>query len=159
MLVLTIQKDLADWAGLNRLLKPTENRAWLTDITHCLNVIELSREEFQDNILLRYGIVPLNLPNDFDGYGKKCLVSHALSCPRGGLILARNNDDSKEWGALLYQYLNPSCISYKPKINSRTVQGDKNGVRAWVATEGQEGEVNEEVEGTTGQTMVPDESR
>ena len=35
--------------------------------------------------------------------------------------------------------INPSAISYKPKINSRTVQGERNGAGAQVVTEKQEG--------------------
>ena len=39
------------------------------------------------------------------------------------------------WGALSDQAINPSAISYEPKINSRTVQGGGvNGTGARVAT-------------------------
>ena len=41
--------------------------------------------------------------------------------PEGGLVLARHDDDAKEWGALGAQDLVPIAITYKPKINSRTV--------------------------------------
>ena len=115
------RKELADGSGLNRLRWATDNGVWLTAIPHCLNSTELLWEEFQDNILLRYVIVPLDLPIDFDGCGKNFLVTHALSCPNGGLILARHNYDAKEWVNLLTLTINPSDISYKPNINSRTV--------------------------------------
>ena len=39
----------------------------------------------------------------------------------------QHNDDEKEWGALGSWDLVPSDKTYKPKINSRTVQGEKNG--------------------------------
>ena len=55
--------------------------------------------------------------------------------------------------------INPSYISYKPKINSRTVQGERNGVRVWVVTEALEGKDNKGKEGATGQATVPDDSR
>ena len=71
------RKDLADGAGLNQLHRATENGVWLTAIPHCLNSRELSREEFQDNLLLQYDIVPLNLPTGCDGCGNKFLVPHA----------------------------------------------------------------------------------
>ena len=86
--------------------------------------------------------MPLNLPVDCSSCGKKFLLPHALSCPKGGLVLAQHNDEAKEWGALSAWDINPSFISYQPKINSRTVQGERNGSGAWVATGTQEGEGN-----------------
>ena len=50
--VLSIWKELADRAGLNWLLLATENGAWLTEISNCLNGTEMSWEEFQDNLIL-----------------------------------------------------------------------------------------------------------
>ena len=108
---------------------------------------------------LQYGIVPLNPPTDCDGCGKNFLVPNAISCPKGGLIMARHNDAAKEWGALSDQALNPSAISYGPEINSRTVQGDRNGSGSQVAMGSQEGEAKKYGEGATGQAKVPDESR
>ena len=54
--------------------------------------------------------------------------------------------------------INPTAISYDPKINSRKVQGKRNGGRAWVATGEEKGKDNEVKEVATGQTTVPDES-
>ena len=89
------RKELADRAELNSFWRAMENGAWLTAIPHHLNSMELSREEFQDNLLLCYGIVPLNLITDCDGCGKKFSVPHALSCPKGGLFMAWHNDAAK----------------------------------------------------------------
>ena len=61
-------------------------------------------------------------------------------------------------GRLLDQTLNLSCISYKPKINSRRVQGDMNKAGARIAMGGRDGEGNEDGEVTAVQTTVPDES-
>ena len=94
--------------------------------------------------------MPLNLPTDCDGCGKKLSVPHALSCPKGVLVLAWHNDDAKEWGALLDRAINPSTISYVPKINSMKLHGMRNGDRAWVATREQEGGEHEGKEGGTG---------
>ena len=137
--MLSRRKDLADGAGLNRLRRSMENGVWITAIPHRLNVTELSWEEFEDNILLRYGIVPLNLSTDCDGCGQKFSVPYALSFPNGALVLARQNDAAKEWGALLARAINHSAISYEPKINSRTVQGERNRAGVRVATVEHEG--------------------
>ena len=51
-----------------------------------------------------------------------------------GTFLAWNNVAAKEWGALSAQAINPSDISYEPKINSRKLQGERNGAVAQVAT-------------------------
>ena len=42
------------------------NRAWFIEVPHHLNVMELYREELGYNIQLRYGILTLNLPTDYD---------------------------------------------------------------------------------------------
>ena len=97
------------------------NRAWLSAVPHRLNSTELSREKFQDNLRLRYGLMPQDIPATCDGCGKKFSIEHAISCPKGGLVLARHDDAEKEWGALGARALVPSAITYKPKINSTTV--------------------------------------
>ena len=63
----------------------------------------------------------------YNGCGKKFSIEHALSCPKGGLVLARNDDAAKELGALGSRALIPSAITYEPKINSRTVQDERTG--------------------------------
>ena len=77
--VILRRKELAGGVIQNRLRWATENGDWLTAIPHRLNVTDLSREEFQDNLIPQYGILTLNLPTDCDGCGKKFLVPHALS--------------------------------------------------------------------------------
>ena len=67
---LTRRKDQSYGAVLNRPRKSTEDGERLTSIPHGLNNTELSREEFQDNLLLKYGIVTLNLPTYCDGCDK-----------------------------------------------------------------------------------------
>ena len=74
--------------------------------------------------------MPQDIPATCDGYSKKFLIQHALSCPKGGLVLARHDDAEKEWGALGSRSLVLSAIPYKPKINSRTVQGERTGAGA-----------------------------
>ena len=71
--------------------------------------------------------MPQEIPATYDGCNKKFLIEHALSCPNGGLVLARHDDAAKEWGALGARALVPSAVTYEPKINSRTVQGERTG--------------------------------
>ena len=94
--VILRQKELADGAGMNRLQRAAENGAWLTAIQHYLDSPELSWEEHQENLLLLYGIVPLKFPTHCNGCGKKFLVPHYLSCPKGGFVLVQHNDTTKD---------------------------------------------------------------
>ena len=95
-----------------------------------LNGTEFSQEEFRDNLRLRYGLMLQEIPTTYDGCGKKFLIEHALSCPNGGLVIVRHNNAAKEWGPLGSQAVVPSAITYEPKINSRTVQGERTGAGA-----------------------------
>ena len=121
------QKELAGGQERNHLHGAKNNGAWLSAVTHRINGTELSWEKFRDNLRLRYGLMPQDIPATFDGCCKRFLIDHALSFPKGGLVLERHDDASKEWSALGARDLVPSYISYKPKINSRTVQGERTG--------------------------------
>ena len=46
--------------------------------------------------------------------------------------MEQHNDSAKEWGALSVWALNPTDISYEPKINSRILQGERDGAGAQV---------------------------
>ena len=46
------KKELADRVGINCLRQATKNGALHTAITQCLNGTELSKEKYQDNLLL-----------------------------------------------------------------------------------------------------------
>ena len=74
--------------------------------------------------------MPQYIPATCNYCGKKFSIEHSLSCPKGGLVLARHDDNAKEWGALGARALVPSAITYKPKINSRTLQGERTGAGA-----------------------------
>ena len=78
-----------------RLHRATRNGAWLRAVHHRLNCTELSLEEFQDNLHLRYGMMPQDIPAVCNGCGKKFLKENALSCQKGGLVLARHKDAAK----------------------------------------------------------------
>ena len=127
---LTRRKELAGGQERNRLHREMKDVAWLSAVPHRLNGTELSWEEFQDNLHLRYGLMPQDIPVTCDGLGKKLSTKHALSCPKCGLVLARHDDAAKEWGTLGARDLFPSAFTYKPKINSRTVRGGRTGTGA-----------------------------
>ena len=120
------QKDLAGDQERNRLHRAIRNGAWVSDVPHRLNGTDLSWEEFRDNLHLRYGLMPQDIPATCNGCDKNFSIEHALSCQKDGLVLARHDDAAKEWGALGAWALVPSAITYEPKINSRTVQGERN---------------------------------
>ena len=71
-----------------------------------------------------------DIPVPCDGCGEKFSIEHALSFPNGGFVMSRHDDAAKEWGALRAWALIPSSITYKPKINIRTVQGETTGDEA-----------------------------
>ena len=101
------------------------NRSCISTISHHLNGMELSWEEFRDNICLRYGLMPQDIPATYDGCGNKLSIDHDLSCPRSVFVLEQHNYAAKEWISLGYQSLTPIEISYETQIKSRTVQGER----------------------------------
>ena len=169
------RKDLAGGQERNHLHRATSNGAWLSAIPYHLNITELSLEELQDNLRLRHGLMPQDIPETCDGCGKKFSIEHALSCPKDGLVLVRHNDAAKAWCAFRSGALVPSDITSEPKINSRTVQGESTKVGSWqesgIADSG--AEIVEEAQGgirltvnradrledRLGQVQVPAESR
>ena len=112
--------------------------------------------------------MPQDIPATCDGCRKKFLIKYALSFPKGGLVIARREAAAKEWCSLGAWSLVPIAITYEPKINSRTVQGERTGAVA--RQEGEEADGGTETVGRTlngvarligslGQIVVPAESR
>ena len=124
------QKELAGGQERNRLYRATRNGAWLSTLPQRLNSTELSWEELCDNLRLRYRLMPQDIHATCNGCGERFSIKRALSFPKGGLVMARHDDDENEWGSLGSRSLVPSAITYKPKTNSRTVQGDRTGAGA-----------------------------
>ena len=104
--------ELAGGQYRNRIHRAMRNGAWISAVPQCLNVTELSWEELWDNIRLRYGLMSQDIPATCDVCGKRFYIKHAISQPKGGLVLARNENAAKEWGSLVSQALIPSAISY-----------------------------------------------
>ena len=67
---------------------------------------------FQYNILLRYGMMPQDIPATCDGCSNKLQIEHALSFPKFGLLLARHDGAANDLGDLLSWALTPSNISF-----------------------------------------------
>ena len=114
----------------NCLHRVTRNGAYLSAVPHRLNGTELSWEEFRDNLCLRYGLMPQDVPTTCNSCGKRFSIEHALSFPKVGLVLARHDDAAKEWVSLGSRALFPSSITHKTKIGSSTVQGERTGAGA-----------------------------
>ena len=112
---------------MNRLHRALRNEACLSSVTHLINGMELSREEFRDNLRLKYGLMLQDIPATCDGCGKRFFIEHTLSFPNDGLVLEWHACAAKGWGALGARDVVPSAMTYKPKINSRTVQGERTG--------------------------------
>ena len=112
--------------------------------------------------------MPQDIPATCNGCGKKFSIEHALLFPKGGLVLAWHENAAKEWGTVVARDLVPSAITYEPKINSRTVQGDRIGSGVRQEGGGANGDTNTvgqivngaaRLEGQLGQVVVPVESR
>ena len=121
------KKELSVGHDRNHLHRATRNGLCLSAVPYRLNGTELSQELFWDNLCLRYGLRPQDIPATCNSCGKKFSIKHTLPCPKGGLVLAQHGDAVKEWGALGSRALVPSAITYKPKINIITVQGERTG--------------------------------
>ena len=89
------RQEQAESQEKNHLHRLTRNGACPSAVPHRLNGTELSREAFQDNLRLRYGLMPQDIPTTCNGCGKKFLIENALSCPKGGLVMARHDEDAK----------------------------------------------------------------
>ena len=152
---LAIRKELVGGKERNSLHRATRNGSWLSDVPHRLNVTELFWEEFRDNLRLRYGLMPQDIPATCDGCGKRFSVDHALSFPKSVLVLARHDDTAKEWGDLGARDLVPSAITYKLEINSRKVQGDRTraGARQESGTADVSADTVRESQGGSGRTV------
>ena len=80
---LDIQKELAGGQERNRLHMATMNGVWIGAIPHHRDGTELSQEELKDNLCLRYGLMPQDIPATFNGFGKMLLIKYALLCEKG----------------------------------------------------------------------------
>jgi hypothetical protein len=92
------------------------NGTWLSAIPCRFSGTELTRQEWLDNVYLRYGLQLDGLPRKCDGCGKNFSVEHGLSCKTGGLVGARHNDARDEWAHLCSLALGGSAVGTEPHI-------------------------------------------
>lgn len=112
-----------------RLQRASVTGNWLSTMPNHLNSTTLSAEEFRDNLRMRYGLTPLNLPCHCDGCGANFTVTHAMSCRNGGRVINRHNDVQREWHMMCAQALKPSLVTDEPLIHScRTTEGQVGNV-------------------------------
>ena len=82
-------KEMEGGKERNRLHRAMRNGAWHGTILHRPNGMDLSWEEFQDDLCLRYGLIYQEIPMTCDGCGRKFSIDHALLCPNCGLVMER----------------------------------------------------------------------
>ena len=94
--------------------------AWLSAHPNRFDGTELCRDEFYDNLTLRYGNRPKGLPSHCDGCSNGFTVEHGLSCKKGVLVGQRNNDVRDELAHLCTLSLNESRVKTEPEIVYRS---------------------------------------
>ena len=100
---------------------------WLSVMPSRVNGTELSAQEFRDNLHMRYGRAPGDLPKICDGCNAAFSVQHALDCKKGGLVVLRHDEiagEVMEWGS---KALTPSAVRVEPLIHldSTAADGDE----------------------------------
>ena len=101
---------------LHRLKRKRKSGRWLTAIPDSLNGTELSRDEFCDNLRLRYSLIPMHQQERCDGCGERFTVGHALDCKCGGLVVWRHNDVTHTFGGMMKSALGQGAVSYEPLV-------------------------------------------
>jgi hypothetical protein len=76
--------------------------AWLSVIPNRFDGMELSQEEFQDNLAICYGLHPRGLPKHCNGCRELFMVKHGLSCKKGGFVGQQHDDLCKKLAHLFW---------------------------------------------------------
>ncbi|KAL7478615.1 hypothetical protein ACHAW6_004436 [Cyclotella cf. meneghiniana] len=90
--------------------------AWLSTIPDRFSVTKLTKDEWLDNIAIRYGRRPANLPDQCDCCGAGLTLEHRLSCKRGGLIGIHHDNVRDKWAHLCSIALTDSQVVIEPAI-------------------------------------------
>ena len=84
-------KQGVDKAAALQMDRACKSGVWITVMLSFMDDMELSAEEFRDNIRWRLGLTSLRLPTDCDGCGAPFSAEHTCQCKIGGLISLRHN--------------------------------------------------------------------
>ena len=119
-----------------RMERSTAAGAWLSTIPDRFSGTELTKDEWLDNVAIRYGRRPANLPDFCDGCGAGLTLDHGLSCKRGGLVGIRHDDARDEWAHLCSIALTDSRVVIEPTIfyGNGSHAGDNNARNATTTT-------------------------
>ena len=101
-----------------RIDRCTETGGWLSAIPNVHARTQLSAQEWHDNLLLRYGLTPPQLPATCDGCGRASSVIHALNCGCGGLIHLRHNELRDELISIASESFPKSAITREPQLSA-----------------------------------------
>eukprot|EP00957_Ditylum_brightwellii_P010389 785768-Ditylum_brightwellii.AAC.1 len=88
---------------------------WLTVVPHTANNSVLNKEEFRDQVLVRYFITPQGLPT-ICACGKCHTLNHALQCKVGGLIGGRYDEARDDLGCVATQAISPHAVCNNPRV-------------------------------------------
>ena len=101
-----------------QMRRAAKTGAWLTVLPSTVNGMELGAQEWRDDLFLRYGIEPPDLPKYCDGCEARFSISHALDCKKGGLVTARHNKLRDGVADLASKAFTPSHVRDDPLIYS-----------------------------------------
>ncbi|KAL7474910.1 hypothetical protein ACHAW6_000853, partial [Cyclotella cf. meneghiniana] len=99
-----------------RMEQATAAGAWLFTIPDRFSGTELTKDEWFDNVAIRYDRCPANLPDQCDGCGTGLTLEHGLSCKHSGLVGIRHDDVRDEWAHLCSIALTDSQVVIEPTI-------------------------------------------
>lgn len=78
----------------------------------------LSAEEFTDETLMRYGLIPPNLSTQCNGCGTHTSLMHTLTCRTGGLIIKHHDEIHEVLGLLAIQAYGNSAVQCEPSLGN-----------------------------------------
>ena len=90
---------------------------WLATMPSIDMHTTLNPVEFRDEARLHLGLPLLNTPSHCDGCNKPWSVSHALSCPFGGLVTVCHNEARDKIMETCCTAFTPSQVLDEPIIN------------------------------------------
>eukprot|EP00957_Ditylum_brightwellii_P053621 4062967-Ditylum_brightwellii.AAC.1 len=88
---------------------------WLTDVLCTANNSILNKEEFRDQVLMRYLITPNGLPT-ICAYGKCHTLNCALQCKIGRLIGGRCDKARDNLSCVTTQAISPNAVRDNPRV-------------------------------------------